>query len=332
MDRRRFLASLAALVTMKPKNNWAMPQWGQARPIPIRTQEIYPVVHRGMLYVAGGIASRVGVPYFSNACYRYSPSDDRWTTVASLPEARHHAALVSTRGRLFQVGGFRGSYTHIWHMRGTVLELTDEGWQERRALPEPQAEGVLAARSDGTIHLVTGQSPKGAANRKRGDHLEVDTHLVWTLDGGWETAAPIPTPRNSATGGWVGDQLIVTGGRTRGGNMAVTEIYDGKEDRWRNAAPMPLPQAGTASVIVDKGDVEEGIIVFGGEIFTPQERVFPNVWRYALGTDRWSALPDLPTPRHGLGAGLIDGQAYVVGGATSPGALGTSDVNEILTI
>ena len=312
-------------MTMNSSGATAAPRWRSVRPIPIRTQEIYPAVHRGELYVAGGIASRVGLPYFTDACYRYSPAADRWTYTAPLPEARHHAALVSAQDRLFLVGGFNGGYTHIWRMRETVFELTGTGWEERQSLPQPQAEGVLAARADGTIHLVTGQSPKGKANRKRSDHTEINNHWIWRLDGGWETAAPIPTARNSATGGWIGDQLIVAGGRTRKGNLAVTEIYDAGEDRWRDAAPMPLPQAGTASVIVD-----DGIIVFGGEIFKPEERVFPNVWRYSLGADQWTALPDLPTPRHGLGAGLIDGRAYVVGGATSPGGLGTSDVNEVL--
>ena len=71
--------------------------------------------------------------------------------------------------------------------------------------------------------------------------------------------------------------MIVTGGRTAAGNLAVTEIYDRQEDRWRDAAPLPLPQAGTASVMVD-----DGLIVFGGEMFIPESKVFPNVWRYQL--------------------------------------------------
>jgi hypothetical protein len=88
---------------------------------------------------------------------------------------------------------------------------------------------------------------------------------------------------------------------------------------------MPLPQAGTASVVVDGS-----LVVFGGEIFQPEARVFPNVWQYLLAEDRWVALPDMPTPRHGIGAGLIDRTAFVIGGATSPSGVGTSDVNEAL--
>jgi hypothetical protein len=40
----------------------------------------------------------------------------------------------------------------------------------------------------------------------------------------------------------------------------------------------------------------------------------------------------MPTPRHGLGAGLIGRTAYVVGGATFPSGRGTSDVNEALAL
>lgn len=303
----------------------AAPRWQSGPPLPVNIQEIYPAVHDGGLYVAGGIAARLGIPYFTDACFLYSPSDRRWIEAAALPEARHHAALVSAKGRLLLAGGFNGGYTHVWRMRDTVHELTADGWQTRPPLPRPIAEGVLAARGDGAVHLVTGQSPKGEANKARSDHTEITDHWFWDLGGKWEAAAPIPTPRNSATGGWVGDQFIVAGGRTRKGNLSVTEIYDGREDRWRNAAPMPLPQAGTASVVDD-----DGLIVFGGEIFKPEARVFPNVWRYSLTADEWTALPDLPTPRHGLGAGLIDGRIYVVGGATAPGGRGTSNANEVM--
>ena len=327
MKRRQFITGLAAAVTMTPTVTRAAPRWQTGRPLPVKIQEIYPAVHDGGLYVAGGIAARLGIPYFTDGCFRYSPSEDRWTKASTLPEARHHAALVSARGRLFLAGGFNGGYTHVWRMRNTVHELTPEGWEARGALPKPQAEGVLAARGNGSVHLVTGQSPKGEANKARRDHAEITDHWVWDLDGNWETAAPIPTPRNSGTGGWIGDQLVVAGGRTRKGNLDTTEIYDGREDRWRKAAPMPLPQAGTASVVIG-----EDLIVFGGEIFKPESRVFPNVWRYSMEADRWTSLPDLPTPRHGLGAGLIDGRIYVVGGATAPGGRGTSNANEILTL
>ena len=245
-----------------------------------------------------------------------------------MPEAMHHAALVSNGDRLFLVGGFNGDFSHIWRMRQQVYELVNDKWVAINKLPQAQAEGVLAMAPDGALHLATGQSPSGEANSKRSDHSEVVTHLRWDpSDEEWETRAPIPTARNSATGGWIENQLIVTGGRTASGNLNDTEIYELSSDKWRTAAPLPLPQAGTASVVVD-----DGLIVFGGEIFVPDAAVFAEVWRYSLSADKWRRLPDMVTPRHGIGAGRFGDKIHVVGGATSPSGRGTSNLNEVLDL
>lgn len=327
MNRRDFLGYSAILSTSLVQANEPASAWSSAAPLPINTQELYPSVHQGRLYVAGGIASRLGVIYFTNSFFSYDPSSNSWAEETDLPEDLHHAALVSTGDRLFLVGGFNGGLTHVWRMRDAVYEYVDKTWVAKTNLPAPQAEGVLAA-IDGDIHLVSGQSPKGTANNKRSDHQEVNTHLVWQADATkWEHAAPIPLACNSATGGWVGDELIVTGGRNANGNFDNTHIYNKQKDSWREAAPLPLPQAGTASVVVN-----DGIIVFGGEIFVPQAGVFKNVWRYSLANDSWAALPDLKTPRHGIGAGKFGDRVFVVGGATQPSGKGTSNINEMLRI
>ncbi len=332
MRRRNFLygsalAAAGTLTAYSSENKLDNSKWSTAAPLPINVQELYPTVHQGKLYVAGGIASKLGVIYFTDRFFSYDPNSNKWSDETSLPESLHHAALVSTGERLFLVGGFNGGYSHVWRMRDKVYEYIDKQWVEQTKLPKPQAEGILAA-SEGDIHLVTGQSPKGKANTTRSDHLEVTTHLVWRKGSmSWDTAAPIPIACNSATGGWVGHNLVVSGGRTSKGNYDHTQIYDKREDRWRQAAPLPLPQAGTASVVVDGG-----IIVFGGEIFVPEAGVFEHVWRYDISKDEWRALPDLITPRHGLGAGKIGKQIYVVGGATQPSGKGTSNTNEVLTL
>ncbi len=333
MNRRHFIlssASLAAVSTLqlsRAESSSEAAQWRRAAPMPINTQELYPAVHQGKLYVAGGIASKLGTLYFTDRFFSYDPITDTWADEADLPESLHHAALVSTGDRLFLVGGFNGSLTQFWRMRDRVYEYADGEWHARGALPKPQAEGVLT-HHQGDVHLVTGQSPRGDANSKRSDHIEVDTHLVWQPgDSTWERAAPIPLATNSATGGWVNDQLVITGGRNADGNYDATQIYDKSEDRWRTARPLPKPQAGTASVVVD-----DGIVVFGGEIFMPEAGVFKEVWRYSLSQDNWQAYPDMLTPRHGIGAGRIGDKAYIVGGATEPSGKGTSNVNEVLQL
>ena len=330
MNRRNFIAFSASLVTMayaRDPSASSKLTWSNAAPLPIKTQELYPTVHQGKLYVAGGIASRSGELYFTNRFFSYDPANDEWHNETDLPENLHHAALVSSGDRLFLVGGFNGSFDHFWRMRERVYEYKAGVWLNMPSLPQPQAEGVLAHHQN-EVHLVSGQSPRGDANVKRDDHVEVPTHLVWQANAStWEQAAPLPIARNSATGGWVDDQLIVTGGRNAQGNFNATHIYDKREDRWRDARPLPLPQAGTASVVVD-----DGIIVFGGEIFVPEAGVFKNSWRYSMSKDQWQVYPDMKTARHGIGAGKIGDRIFVIGGATQPSGKGTSSLNEVLSL
>ena len=333
LSKRTFIKATLGGLTAVPLSNSVLAdtrQWQSQSPLPIQVQELYPTVHKEQLYVAGGIAARLGVPYFTNRSFCYNPQRNVWVETAKLPIDLHHVALVSTQftstsHQLYALGGFNGAYSHIWRMRDEVYQLQENTWHQVATLPKPLAEGVVAAHNN-NVHIVTGQSPKGQNNSDRSDHSEVADHYIW--DGqSFTTAAPIPTVRNSATGGWVSGHLVVTGGRTATGNLSTTEVYDPKQDKWHNARPMPKSQAGTASVVV--GDE---LWVFGGEIFQPKAYVFANCWRYNFNTDQWQSLPDMLTPRHGLGAGKIGNTVYIIGGATEPGGSGTSGLNESLTI
>jgi len=276
MNRRHFIlgsASLAAVSTLqlsRAESSSKAAQWRRAAPMPINTQELYPAVHQGKLYVAGGIASKLGTLYFTDRFFSYDPITDTWADEADLPESLHHAALVSTGDRLFLVGGFNGSLTQFWRMRDRVYEYIDGEWHARGALPKPQAEGVLA-HHQGDVHLVTGQSPRGDANSKRSDHIEVDTHLVWQPgDSTWERAAPIPLATNSATGGWVNDQLVITGGDgivVFGGEIFVPEAgvfkevwrYSLSQDNWQAYPDMLTPRHG-----IGAGRIGDKAYIVGG--------------------------------------------------------------------
>jgi hypothetical protein len=43
------------------------------------------------------------------------------------------------------------------------------------------------------------------------------------------------------------------------------------------------------------------------------------VYAYDLRARRWSRLPDLPTPRHGLGVVAADGRVWALAGGPVPG-------------
>jgi hypothetical protein len=43
------------------------------------------------------------------------------------------------------------------------------------------------------------------------------------------------------------------------------------------------------------------------------------VWAYDVRARRWARLPDLPTPRHGLGVVALGGRVWAVAGGPRPG-------------
>ena len=86
---------------------------------------------------------------------------------------------------------------------------------------------------------------------------------------------------------------------------------------------MAKPRGGIAAATV-RGDV----VVVGGEEAAGTIR---EVERYDPRSREWQPLPDLPTPRHGLGAVARDGRVYVIEGGDEPGFAFTASL-EVLDL
>ena len=85
----------------------------------------------------------------------------------------------------------------------------------------------------------------------------------------------------------------------------------------------PGARGGTGAAAVGNTIVSVGGEAPGGTV--------RSVYAYDVVRRRWSRLPDLPTPRHGLGVAALNGTVYVIGGGPQPG-LFVSDANESLKI
>ena len=94
--------------------------------------------------------------------------------------------------------------------------------------------------------------------------------------------------------------------------------------------PLPVLEEAAAELRVSTRTVEldwrfARSILRGREIRQAQVQS----WRYDPARDTWSSLPDMPHPRHGLGAVALAGRIYLIGGAQSVGGKDTSDLVEI---
>lgn len=329
--------------------------WQSRADMPFPVQEIYPTAFERLvadprvakpasvrlLVNAGGMTPTPRGPFAASAVTAiYDPTRDEWRYGPALPQGRHHLAVVTLHGRLYAAGGFASDAEGGWRMRAELWRLDDLNagvWMPATPLPTPQAEAVAVALN-GFLHIVGGRSPATSRNSHWRDHIDVDRH--WAYDprrDEWFERRPVPTPRNSAAGAVLGGLLYVIGGRTvRGGVLPTAEIYDPLSDRWDRIAPLPKSksrkaphgQAGLAAAAWNGK-----IYAMGGEWFDDAGGgVYADMWEYDPRADRWRAVAPMPRPRHGLGAVALDDGIYVCGGATSPGAKGTSAFLDRFTI
>lgn len=303
------------------------------KPLPFAVQEIYPALHKERIHIAGGLLGQDGrVVGVSDRHIAYDPRSGISTELARLPAHRHHPNAVDHNGKLYLLGGFGTNPGAVnWIMSTDTLAYDDAGntWSALKPAPAPHGEVVATSLASG-IHIVGGRKPKSAANLAYGDHEDTDHHMVFDpAANSWSTAAPALSARNSATGAVIAGAWHVVGGRSiAGGPTDAHEVYDAKEDRWRNAAPMPKGSGAGGNAC---GTVDGKLYVFGGEYFDNGGRVHPEAWMYDPATDAWLSMPPMPTPRHGLGGVTFHSWIVLLGGAKKPSGNDTTDTVEVFS-
>lgn len=318
ITRRAFAASAAASLAGCSAARTTAPAttgWRQGPEAPYAVQEIYPALHRGAIWIAGGFAPLAAL----GATQRVIVLDiaaNRWSDGPRLPTPSHHVQLASLNDELYAVGGFiGGDNRRRWICTPRVLRLEGDAWVEAQPLPKPVAEGMPLVHG-GRIHLIGGRSPRAAANQEWDDQIDVDDHFVFTPGAGWERAAPLPTARNSHAGAVLGGDLHIISGRTvADGQTPAHDIYDTRTSTWRSGPAFPEPRGGIAAATLGGR-----IVAGGGEIFEPGS-VGDTLYEFTDGA--WLRFSTMPTPRHGHGFIAVNDTLYALGGARRPSADGT---------
>jgi N-acetylneuraminic acid mutarotase len=254
----------------------------------------------GRVYVLGGLdRSRAGVARVE----RYDPQDDAWTTLAPLPRALHHVGAASAGGRVFSIGGFRDA---TFSPVADVYRYDPGAGEWTAARPLPSARGAIAAAElGGRIHAVAGAGAAG----------DVDDHAVYDpADDRWTPLPPLPARLDHLAAAALDGFLYVSGGRERALSPALYR-YDPLAASWRALAAMAVARSGHAMAAIGGR-----LVVMGGETnASAPSGVFPQIEIYDPAADAWTTIDAMPVPRHGIGAGVVDGRIFVPGGATRAG-------------
>jgi N-acetylneuraminic acid mutarotase len=182
----------------------------------------------------------------------------------------------------------------------------------------------------GRIHHIG-----GASNPER-ERASVGWHEVYDPQADrWELRKPLPGARDHAGVAVFGNRIHVIGGRfnTFEYNTALHHVYLPEEDSWEERAPMPTSRSGHGLVLL-RGRLfamgGEGGLIRRGRITSG--RVFGQMESYDPASDTWQHHAPKPTPRHGLGAAVLDEWVHVAGGGPVTGGSLQTSTHEAFTL
>ncbi len=136
--------------------------------------------------------------------------------------------------------------------------------------------------------------------------------------GKWRAGAPIPQGANEVLGGAIDGQMFVYGGRiprtSRWASSTATTLprTNGRacrRTRCRCTMAPPPPSAASSTCSADSACPTPA-----SSAWYPENKA----WVFDLDTQKWSALPNMPTARGALAAVAVGKKIYVVGGASIP--------------
>ncbi len=211
-------------------------------------------------------------------------------------------------------------------------QVDSEGrWAEITPLPSARTRAA-ATLSGETIYVIGGEGADGEL---------LDSVAAYDLagDGSWQRLAggALPLPLSNAAAASLGEALFVAGGTFVDGAEAGTEageeadadalgfsdtlwrlLPDRAGDGWATFATLPTGGLAGAALVAD----DEALYLIGG---WDGQTMHDDVWRLASDDSaRWELVTQLDAGRAFLGAALVDGVLYVVGGHDGARPLATT--------
>jgi len=279
------------------------------------------------LAIATAVGFEAGRRYPFEALRRFMPTPGNtfWTVAAETPFRVYEAAVTTVGDSVFAFGGFddmdRNASKAVW-----VYDSGKGTWGRRSDMPTARTH-VNAARVGRSVWFAggfVGKNPGPATNE------------VWQYDidsDKWIPGPPLPEARGAGALVPIGDRLHFFGGYLADRNSVsaihwTLDLTQPEPDRkWTQAAPLPVARGHVAGA-----EVNGYIYAIGGAIrHDPSQLDLTDVHRYDPGSDSWTAVAPLPTPRSHFEPSTFvrNGRIVIIGGRSRPtGQEATRDVTE----
>ena len=308
----RSTATLVAALVVTSAFAGSTANWKRGAQLPLGRGEVTAARVGSEIFVVGGFTAD---GKNSARVEAYSPGQDKWRQIAGLPVTVDHAMSAGWRGKLYVAGGYAADRSRLT----TLFSYSNGSWARLPAMPEERA-AAGAAIVRGKLYVVGGVTAGASGGRALARNA-----LVYDIARRRWSSIPGPTPREHLGVTALDGRVYAIGGRLAGAdtNLALLESYVPGAKKWHGLRPVPSRRGGTAAAGLGRW-----LVSAGGETTAVTIR---TVYRYDVRKRRWSRLPNLPTPRHGLGVVSFGNRVYVLAGGTTPG-LAVSSANESLTI
>jgi serine/threonine protein kinase len=276
------------------------PRWRTLPGLPVPLEDVGVAAYKGAVWVVGGQTGSAAKP--DNRVWIYRPGAAKWRPGPALPVHLDDPAVVANNHSLYVLGGWTGKRTsdQTW-----VLNKPNGDWSRYIPLPDPRSAG--AAAWDGTRIVFGGGDYKGEQSN------------VWAVQGKrWIRIGLLARPREhlTAAANTTYESVWFIGGTDQKGDVSYPDVDIAAGYVVRPGQPVP-PINGAAAV-----PVGSGFCVLGG---------YRN--GFVLGQvycrDAGIGLPPFSPGRSKLGATILDGTIYAIGGHTADAVVGTKTVQAI---
>ena len=182
--------------------------WAEVAPLPAGTDRGAGcvAVDGDYLYVIGGAHDGKSVDDVS----RYDAKNDRWDTLAKLPERREHCAAGAIGGIIYVGGGRVDGITGI-EPKSWAYDPAKDEWSAKADL-DPARGGLAGAVLGGRLIVFGGEGNKDATS---GVFPDIDAYDPTTDT--WQNLGSMLVPRHGYGAAVVGDRIYLMGGAVKQG-------------------------------------------------------------------------------------------------------------------
>jgi N-acetylneuraminic acid mutarotase len=283
--------------------------WTAKEPMSTKRHHLVAEAVDGKVYALGG---RTATGRYVGTNTAYNPATDNWTAREPMPTARSGLGSAVLNGKLYAFGG-DGSGSVAGTPCLSANEEYDPATDTWRAMAPMMTSrhGTDGAVVDGAVYVPGGGTKKGVHDSAVNEAFSIDA--TGSSLGEWSTETSLPDPPRREGGvASAGGKVYYVGGNT-GAHVLTNEVlsYNPTSRTWSSVAPYPGP------AVDHVGTVNLGGIIYkiGGLTSTDAGKsAVSNVSAYNPATDSWTRKARLPRARGALGAAVVSGKIYAVGG------------------